>query len=72
MPGRIQKIKCTICSFNDKLNITINSNINDANFQKTFLGILKKDINKLQIESNIKISHTINEPDNHIFISDKI
>lgn len=55
MPGRIQKIKCTICSFNDKLNITINSNINDANFQKTFLGILKKDINKVQIESNIKI-----------------
>lgn len=52
MPGRIQKIKCTICSFGDKLNITLNSNINDKKFQKVFLELLQNELKEIQIESN--------------------
>lgn len=54
MPGRIQKIKCTICSYEDKLNITLNSNINDKKFQKVFLELLQNDLKEIQIESNKK------------------
>lgn len=54
MPGRVQKIKCTICSFDDNLNISLNSNINDLNFQTTFLELLEKDLKKIKIESNRK------------------
>lgn len=52
MPGRVQKIKCTICSFEEKLNVTLNSNINDIRFQQTFYNLLKKELDKIQIESN--------------------
>ncbi len=38
MPNNEQKIKCTICSYQDKLNITLNSNINDKDLQKCFLN----------------------------------
>ena len=55
MPGDIQKIKCTICSFNENLNVTINSNIEDIKFQRKFYEILKKDIQKIKIESNTDI-----------------
>lgn len=55
MPSRVQKIKCTICSFDDKLNITLNSNINDFDFQKTFIKVLQTDIKNIQVESNVKI-----------------
>ena len=55
MPGEIQKIKCTICSFNENLNVTINSNIEDIKFQRKFYEILKKDIQKIKIESNTDI-----------------
>ena len=53
-PNRIQKIKCTICSYEDKLNITVNSNIDDKKFQKSFLKLLQNNIKQIQIESNIK------------------
>ena len=42
-PVKTQKIKCTICSYNNYLNIVINSNIDDKKFQECFLKILKKD-----------------------------
>ena len=54
MPGRIQKIKCTICSYEDKLNITLNSNISDKKFQKVFLELLQNELKEIQIESNNK------------------
>ena len=54
MPGRVQKIKCTICSFEDKLNITLNSNINDTKFQRSFLNLLQKDLKQIKIKSNKK------------------
>lgn len=49
IPGRFHKIKCTICSFDNKLNITLNSNINDKEFQKTFFGLLSKEISNIKI-----------------------
>jgi len=54
IPGRIQKIKCTICSYNDKLNIIINSSINDVDFQKRFYSFLKSEIGNIKIVSNKK------------------
>ena len=53
LPNKVQKIKCTICSYDDKLNITMNSNIKDDEFEKEFLNNLKKNIHKVDIESNI-------------------
>ena len=40
MPNKLQKIKCSICSYEDNLNITINSNINDLRFEKIFYELL--------------------------------
>lgn len=55
MPGRIQKIKCTICSFDKKLNITLNSNIDDYNFEQTFYKLLRRNIKNIKLESNNKV-----------------
>ena len=52
MPGRIQKIKCTICSVGDKLNITMNSNIDDKNFEKEFYYLLNNDIKDIEVINN--------------------
>lgn len=52
VPGRFHKIKCTICSFDDKLNININSNINDKGFQKKFYDLLKKEIINIKVISD--------------------
>ena len=52
MPNEEQKIKCTVCSFQDKLNITLNSNINDKNLQKVFLEQLKFNLKKIEVISN--------------------
>lgn len=51
-PGKIQKVKCTICSFNKKLTITINSNLVDDKFEKEFTRLLEEYIGKIDIESN--------------------
>lgn len=56
MPGRLQKIKCTICSFGKKLNITMNSNIDDLEFEHKFYELLKKDIDEVVLLSNTKIT----------------
>lgn len=53
-PGKTQKIKCTICSYEDKLNITINSNINDKKLQEVFLQLLQDNLKKIKTESNKK------------------
>ena len=52
LPNKVQKVKCTICSFDDKLNITMNSNINDVEFENIFLNELKKSLKSVDIESN--------------------
>ena len=52
-PGNIQKVKCTVCSFMDKLNVTINSNLNDDKFEKVFNRLLEEYIGKIKLESNV-------------------
>ena len=52
-PWKMQKIKCSICSYEKKLNITINSNIKDEIFHQTFYNLLKKDIKNIKCISNI-------------------
>ena len=52
MPNNEQKIKCTICSYQDKLNITLNSNINDKDLQKCFLNQIKTNLKKIEVISN--------------------
>lgn len=53
MPNKNEKIKCTICSYNNKLNVTINSIIDDTQFEHTFLKLLGEQINNIKIESNL-------------------
>ena len=52
-PGNIQKVKCTVCSFKDKLNVTINSNLVDESFEKEFKCLLEEYIGKIKVESNV-------------------
>jgi len=51
-PNRVQKIKCTVCSYDNKLNITVNSNIKDNEFQVVFLEILQRYMKKIKVVSN--------------------
>ena len=51
-PGKIQKVKCSICSFDEKLTITINSNLLDDSFELEFSRLLEEYIGKIDIESN--------------------
>ena len=51
-PSKEQKIRCTICSFDSKLNITMNSNIDDVDFERTFFQLLKEKVGSVQVESN--------------------
>lgn len=46
-----EKIKCTICSYENNLTITINSNLINNNFENNFYNILKKYIGKFKLES---------------------
>jgi len=53
MLGKIQKIKCTICSFQDNLNITINTNISNGKFENIFSNLIEKYIGIIHTETNI-------------------
>ena len=55
LPGKVQKIKCTVCSYNDKLNITMNSNIDDVIFERKFYSLLKKNVSMIRVVSNTNI-----------------
>ena len=52
-PNRNEKIKCTICSYDKKLNITINSIVDDADFEKTFFKLLQNQITNIKLETNL-------------------
>lgn len=52
-PWKVQKIKCSVCSFEDKLNITINSDINNKHFLNMFFNLLKNDIKYIKVINNI-------------------
>lgn len=55
LPGKVQKIKCTVCSYDDKLNITVNSNIDDMVFEKRFYELLKDSVKKVKVITNTNI-----------------
>jgi len=52
LPNKVQKIKCTICSYDDKLNITMNSNIKDEELENIFLELLYSKIKDINLETN--------------------
>ena len=52
-PNRNEKVKCTICSYDNKLNVTINSNIENDKLEHKFLELLKEHINNIKLESNV-------------------
>lgn len=52
LPNKVQKIKCTVCSYDDNLNITINSNINDLNFENIFYDLLNDKVKDISVNSN--------------------
>ena len=52
MPNNIQKIKCSICSYGNKLNVTMNSIINDLHFEKTFYNILREKFDTIELIGN--------------------
>lgn len=52
VPGRVQKIKCTICSFSNKLNVTVNSNIDDLGFERIFYRLLEEKVGNVSVYSN--------------------
>lgn len=52
MPNKTEKIKCSVCSYENKLNITINSRIDDTKFEQTFFDLLNTNINTVLLETN--------------------
>ena len=55
MPNKKEKMKCSICSYDSKLNITINSRIDDTKFEKTFFKLLETQITNIKLESNTNL-----------------
>ena len=51
--GKIQKVKCTVCSYENNLTITINSSLNNNKLEKEFYKLLVEHIGKVKLESNI-------------------
>ncbi len=52
--NKIQKIKCTICTFENNLNITLNSNLNNSKLEDEFYNLLNLYIGDIKlITSNI-------------------
>lgn len=51
--GRIQKVKCTICSYENNLTVTINSNLIDSMLEYEFYRLLIKYVGEFKLESNV-------------------
>lgn len=51
--GKTQKAKCTICSYENKLTVTINSNLTSNKLEKEFYNLLTKYLGKVKLESNV-------------------
>lgn len=49
--GRFQKIKCTICTYENNLNITINSNLFSDKFEKEFYKLLIEYVGEVKVEN---------------------
>lgn len=53
--SKIQKAKCTVCSYEEKLTVTINSNLISNKLENEFHKLLIKYIGKVKIESNVTL-----------------
>ena len=51
-PERIEKVKCSGCTFENKMSFTFTSILNDNNIEKTFYEFLKSKGINVKIESN--------------------
>ncbi len=51
-PGRIQKVKCTVCSYLDTLTICLNSNLVSNALEKEFYYLLCKYVGLVEVESD--------------------
>lgn len=51
-PGMFQKVKCTICSYENNLTVTLNSSIVNNLLEKEFHCLLSKYIGKVRLEGN--------------------
>ena len=51
-PEPVEKIKCSGCTFENKMSFTFTSILNDNNIEKTFYNFLKSRGIKVRIESN--------------------
>ena len=51
--GKLQKVKCSICSYENKLTVTINSNLIKNDFEREFYKLLQKYIGKVGYLSNV-------------------
>ena len=51
-PERIEKIKCSSCTYQDKIIYTFTSILNDNSIEKFFYNFLKKQNVKVEVESN--------------------
>ena len=51
-PEPVEKIKCSACTFEDKMVFTFTSILNDNSIEKRFYEFLKEQGIKVEIESN--------------------
>ena len=49
--GSVQNIKCTVCSYQNHLTVTINSNLVSNKFENEFYKLLKHYVGKVKLES---------------------
>lgn len=55
IPTKTEKVKCTICSYDNKLNVTLNSNILNNKLENKFLELLQNHIKNIRLESNVNL-----------------
>lgn len=48
--GKIQKVKCTVCSYENNLTITLNSNLISNRLEEEFYNLLEKYIGKVKLQ----------------------
>lgn len=51
-PGRYQKVKCTVCSYDNNLNVTINSSLVSNKLEEEFYRLLTRYIGDVKLLSN--------------------
>ena len=51
--GKMQKVKCTICSYENKLTITINTSLKNNKLEKEFYRLLTEIVGNVKLESNL-------------------